>query len=88
MEAAFDTLTYFKKLTGAGFTEAQANIQTQALREVVDRTEKNLVTKANLKRDLKELEYRIIIRLGGIVVATVGISTALVLGFLPLILNQ
>ncbi len=78
MEATFDTLAYFKKLTAAGFTEAQANVQTEALREVVDLTERNLVTKADLKRDLKELEYKLVIRLGSIVVA----CTAL-LGILP-----
>ncbi len=81
MEAMFDSLAYFKKLKGAGVPEEQANVQAEALRAIIDST---LAT----KKDLKEQEYRIIIRLGGIVIATAGICTAIVLGFLPLLISQ
>ncbi len=70
MEATFDTLSYFKKLKNAGVPEEQANIQAEALRQIVDGS---LAT----KRDLKELEYKLTIRLGGITVAAISISTAI-----------
>jgi len=45
----FDTLLYASKLKKAGFTEEQAEIQAEALAEIVDN---NLAT----KNDIKELE--------------------------------
>lgn len=77
MSARFDTLAYAKKLREAGFTEGQAEAQAEALRAVVD---ENLATKADiaeLKRDLKELESRITIRLGGLIVAGIGVLAVL-----------
>lgn len=73
----FDTLGYFEKLKAAGVPEEQAKIQANALREVI---EDSLVT----KRDLKELEYKLTIRLGGIVVA----CTALLLAILPMLITK
>lgn len=78
MAATFDTLTYAKKLKAAGFTEEQAEAQADALRAVVD---ENLATKADviaLKRDLKELEQRITIRLGGLIVAATAVLSVLI----------
>jgi len=52
----FDTLSYAKKLKAAGFTEEQAEVQAEALAEIVD---ERLATKQDileLKRDIKELE--------------------------------
>ena len=76
MERTFDTLSYFERLKDAGMPEAQAKVQADALRELV---ESSLAS----KRDLRELELRLTIRLGGIVVA----CTALLLALLPLILK-
>ena len=80
--ATFDTLQYAKKLQEAGFTAAQAEIQAEALAEIVG---SELATKRDLKelevalsRDLKELELRLVIRLGTIVVIAVGIVATLV----------
>ena len=60
--AIFDTLAYAKKLKSAGFTEEQAEIQAEALSEII---EERLAT----KHDLKELEIRLkhdlTLRLGG-----------------------
>jgi len=67
----FDTLTYAKKLREAGFSERQAEAQAEALRAVV---EDNLAT----KRDLKELELRLTLRLGGLVVGGVGVLAAMI----------
>ncbi len=68
---AFDTLAYAKKLKAAGFNEAQAEALAQAQAELVD---ERLAT----KQDLKELEYRLIIRLGTMIVVAVGIVATLV----------
>lgn len=73
----FDSLSYFEKLKAAGVPEAQAKVQTETLREVI---ESSLVT----KRDLKELELRLTIRLGGIAIA----CTALLLAVLPMMIHK
>ncbi len=44
--AIFDTLAYAKKLKAAGFTEQQAEVQTEAIYEIID---KNLATKQDVK---------------------------------------
>lgn len=72
----FDTLSYFERLKAAGVPEEQARVQADAIRELV---ETSLVT----KQDLKELELRLTIRLGGIVVA----CTALLLAVLPIVIK-
>jgi hypothetical protein len=73
--AIFDTLAYAKKLKAAGFTEDQAEIQTQALAEII---EERLAT----KQDLKELELRLkhdlTLRLGGMLVAGIAVVATLV----------
>ncbi|MBI4081904.1 MAG: hypothetical protein HY423_04765 [Candidatus Lambdaproteobacteria bacterium] len=59
-QASFDTLTYARKLREAGFTERQAEAQAEALRSVV---EENLATKRDIelvRRDVKELEVRLV----------------------------
>lgn len=72
----FDTHAYIKKLRAVGFTEEQAEVQTEALSELI---EEGLATKRDLKeletalkRDIKELELRLSIRLGTIVVAAIA----------------
>ena len=72
----FDTLGYFEKLKASGMPEEQARVQADTLRDLV---ESSLVT----RRDIKELELRLTIRLGGIAVA----CTALLLAVLPIILR-
>jgi hypothetical protein len=75
LTAIFDTLAYAKRLKAAGFTEDQAEIQTQALAEII---EERLAT----KQDLKELELRLkhdlTLRLGGMLVAGIAIVATLV----------
>lgn len=78
--AAFDALACFEKLKDAGVPEDQARIQANALREIVD---EQLASRACPDLRLKELEYRLTIRLGGIVVA----CAALLLAALPLLLK-
>lgn len=68
---AIDTLAITKRLTSSGYSQQQAEAQAEILAEVID---KQLVTKA----DLKELEYRLIIKLGGMLVVAITIITALI----------
>ena len=54
--AMFDTLAYAKKLKSVGFTEDQAEIQAEALAEIID---EKLATKQDiqdLNKDMKEME--------------------------------
>lgn len=89
----FDTHAYVKKLQAAGFTEAQAEVQAEAIAELVNeqlatkRDLKDLETTLQrdlaelgtaLKRDLKELELRLTVRLGAMFVAAVGVVAVLV----------
>jgi len=73
--ATFNTLAYAKKLKTAGFTEEQAEIQAEALSEII---EERLAT----KQDLNELELRLkhdlTLRLGGMLVAGIAIVATLV----------
>lgn len=78
----FDTLGYFEKLKAAGVPEQQAKVQTEALREIIEdqlATRKDLA-EMELRFDtkLKELEYRLIIRLGGMMAASIAVVAALV----------
>ncbi len=56
---AFDTLAYAKKLKKVGFTEEQAEVQAEALAQIID---VRLATKHDilaLRRDMKEIEKSI-----------------------------
>ncbi|MBF0309350.1 MAG: DUF1640 domain-containing protein [Magnetococcales bacterium] len=68
----FDTLKFTRTLRNAGIAESQAEAIAQALREAQGEAE--LATKA----DLRELEYRLIIKLGGMIAAAVAVTAALV----------
>lgn len=85
---AFDSLAYVKKLRAVGVPEKQAEVQAEAFYKIV---EERLATKqdilalirdmkeleTSIKRDNKELEMRLTIRLGammtaGIIIVTTG----------------
>lgn len=75
---AFDTLAYAKKLKAAGVPEQQAEVQAEAFAEIID---ERLATKQDivmLQRDMKELEMRLTIRLGGMMTLAIGIVAVLV----------
>jgi len=87
---AFDTLAYAKKLIAVGVPAQQAEVQAETFAEIID---ENLATKqdiSELKRDLKEMEQRIIIKLGGndsgkhCCYCCVGETTLRVLRYFPL----
>jgi hypothetical protein len=62
-------------LNAVGFTEEQAETQTRIVADLVD---EQLVSKAYLDERLKELEYRLVIRLGTMLVVSVGAVATLV----------
>ena len=86
---AFDTLEYTKKFISAGFTEKQAETQVEFFKTVMD---EKLASKQDiddlkrifkqdiddLRRDLKELELRMIIKMGAMLAACVAVITAMV----------
>jgi hypothetical protein len=67
----FDTFEYSKKLKAAGFTDQQAEIQAEALADMFE----NLIA---TKRDLGELEYRLLIRFGGMLTIAIGVVATIV----------
>ena len=76
----FDTHAFVKELTGAGMPEEQAEVLARSQAALTD---ENLATnqdpeKLELKQDLKELELRLTIRLGSMMVVAVGVVAALV----------
>ena len=80
--AIFDTLMYAKKLREAGVPEKQAEVQAEALREIM---ENNLATKSDLKEvetkleaKIRELEYRFTIKMGAMCALTIGILAAVI----------
>ena len=93
MDTVFDTLAYAKKLRAVGVPDEVAEVQAEALAEIV---EERLATKRDLKeleeatkRDLKgveerllnrinELEYKMTIRLGAMLAASIAVVAALV----------
>lgn len=78
----FDTLGYYEKLKAAGVPEAQAKVQTEALREIIEdklATKKDLLDlESRLETKIRELEYRLVIRLGTMMAASIAIIAALV----------
>ena len=82
---AFDTLKFVNTLKQAGVPSAQADAEATALSEVLEVNLKELVTKEDLRhevdllrRDLHDMEQRLIIKLGALMALSIGIITALV----------
>ncbi len=86
---AFDTHSLVKRLKSVGFTEEQSEVFAEEQARIIDErlaTKQDIVAlqrdmkalEINLKRDMKELEYRMIIKLGTLIVVAVGAVAALV----------
>jgi len=69
----FDTLRFTKRLEASGVSREQAEAFSEAFKEASDIQLEDLVTKS----DLKGLESRMTIKLGGLMVVTVGVLAAL-----------
>ena len=63
---SFDTHAFVKRLTQAGIPEAQAEVLADSQTKLIDE-------KLATKQDLKELELRLTIRLGSMVVIAIGV---------------
>ena len=79
---AFDTHAFVKELTRVGMPEEQAEVLAQSQATLID---EKLATKQDLKKlemnlrhEMKELELRLTIRLGSMMVVAVGVVAALV----------
>ncbi len=70
----FDTLAYAKRLREAGVPEPQAEAQAAALADALRQSAGELATKA----DLRELELRLTIKLGAMLVVAIGAVATLV----------
>ena len=78
----FDTRAFVKELAEAGMPEKQAEVLARSQATLID---EKLATKQGLKeleallrRDMKELELRLTIRLGSMMVVAIGAVAALV----------
>lgn len=69
---SFDTHQFIKKLETRGFSTDQAEGINDALKDALQ------VAEVSTKRDLTELEYRLTIKLGVLMAASVGIVATLV----------
>ncbi|MBF0625643.1 MAG: DUF1640 domain-containing protein [Magnetococcales bacterium] len=68
----FDTHLFIKTLRNAGFTDQQAEAVSHAFKQA--QTEAELATRT----DLREMEYRLTLKLGSMMVAAVAVVAALV----------
>jgi len=81
----FDTLKFANRLKSAGVLPAQAEAEAEALAEVFEANPKDLATKEDLaileqRFDAKliQLEQRMVIKLGALMVVAVGAVATLV----------
>ncbi len=72
----FDTLKFANTLKAAGVPPAQA--EAVALSEVLEVNFKDLVTKKDMHCDMRDLEQRLIIKLGALIAVAIGLVAALV----------
>jgi hypothetical protein len=69
VSVTFDTLKFVEKLESGGFTHEQAKAAAEAFAEA---TSQELATKA----DLRELELRMTVKLGGLTIGATGVLIA------------
>jgi hypothetical protein len=68
----FDTHKFIRRLRDCGISEEQAEAIADAFREA------HLEAEVATKSDLRELEYRLLIKLGAMIVVAVGAVATLV----------
>ncbi|MDG6779115.1 hypothetical protein QCB44_10395 [Thiomicrorhabdus sp. zzn3] len=66
----YDTHGFVKKLKAVGFTEEQAEVIAEEQKVLID---EHLAT----KRDLKELEQSLVIKLGGMLIVAITVLSVL-----------
>lgn len=70
----FDTLKFVERLEKAGISREYARAKAEALADVFSSGTQDLATKA----DLREMELRLTIKLGGMIAASIAVTAALV----------
>jgi hypothetical protein len=72
----FDTLQYAKRLKAVGVPEKQAEVQAEMMAETIEdklATKKDLEqVKSELKRDIEASKNELLIKLGGMIVGSLG----------------
>jgi len=74
--SSFDTLAYVKRLREAEVPEKQAEAQAEALRAALDT--QDVATKGDIalvRKDMESLENRLLLKLGGMLIA--GFATVI-----------
>lgn len=71
----FDTHAFVKELTETGMPEPQAEVLARTHTTLIN---EKLVTKQDLRQELRELELRLTLRLGSMMVVAIGVVAALV----------
>lgn len=66
----FDTLKFTEQLRDVGVSEEQAKAHVRALSEALE--SKDLVTRADLRADLKDFELRLTMRFGAMLAVAVA----------------
>lgn len=74
----FDTVKFANTLKAAGVPPAQAEAEATAISEILEVNLKELVTKEDMHREMRDLEQRLIIKLGALIVVAISIVAALV----------
>ncbi len=74
----FDTLKFANTLKAAGVPPAQAEAEATAISEILEVNLKDLVTKDDMHREMQNMEQRLIIKLGSMMVVAIGIVAVLV----------
>ena len=75
----FDTLKFVERLKSAGVSEEQAKAFSEAFKEA--QGESDLATKRDIddvRRDMREMEQRLIIKMGALIAFAIGIVAVLV----------
>ena len=75
MALAFDTLAFVKRLSAAGMDLRHAEALAETLS---DHAFDSLVTKDDLKSELRDLELRLTIRMGAISAASTALTIAII----------
>jgi hypothetical protein len=78
---AFNEIEYIKEAEKVGFTRAQSEFQANELRKIADEffTKKELrVLYENIQKDFQILQYKLLIKFGGLVVACTGLLSYLI----------
>ena len=71
----FDTHAFVKELTAAGMPEPQAEVLARSQATLID---EKLVTKQDLTQELREMELRLKLHLGSMMLVSIGVVAALV----------